>query len=412
MSFATGFVTGLAKSVDEQLKNDMLRTQKRMDGMEQYRVTRRRAEIERKQKDTDELADLIQKFANSFTGGDLDKAEQLYIGAGGNIEDGQAYYKVLKENQAVSKNFSIDDHVQFSDRVRSKDVKPHEIASNYIRNAKKYDYSDEPIKGVGLMSLFDQGKFGEQVQKRVEQQAPIGTEDAFGKVKRKGAILNHSDFIAYKKWQKENKPEAASTYEGEILRLYNELEFETDAEKKKNINNRIKKVQNLIVKEANLKKKATGDNSYWSKEGLTSVFKNNYMLNIDQKYLGGTGLGESLTFTFAGNEVPVLSGMKRALQGLNVAYGQRMDDANFKNKFAAEVGIYNKRRADYIGKVKKDQKRDAKDKLTTASYIVEESKKIFEFKEARGDYKVGDVVMYKDENNNSINRIITASGYL
>ena len=135
--------------------------------MEQYRVTRRRAEIERKQKETDELADLIQKFANSFTGGDLDKAEQLYIGAGGNMEDGQAYYKVLKENQAVSKNFSIDDHVQFSERVRSKDVKPHEIASNYIRNAKKYDYSDEPIKGVGLMSLFDQGKFGEQVQKRV-----------------------------------------------------------------------------------------------------------------------------------------------------------------------------------------------------------------------------------------------------
>jgi hypothetical protein len=44
MGFASGFVTGLAKSVDDQLKSDIMRTQKRMDGMEQYRVTRRRAE--------------------------------------------------------------------------------------------------------------------------------------------------------------------------------------------------------------------------------------------------------------------------------------------------------------------------------------------------------------------------------
>ena len=66
MSFATGFVTGLAKSVDDQLKNDMLRTQKRVDGMEQYRVTRKRADIERKQKEDREIAEIIQKFAASY----------------------------------------------------------------------------------------------------------------------------------------------------------------------------------------------------------------------------------------------------------------------------------------------------------------------------------------------------------
>ena len=77
MSFATGLITGLAKSVDEQLKNDMLRTQKRMDGMEQYRVTRRRADEERKVKELDEVADILKQFA-SFTGGDIDKAKELY----------------------------------------------------------------------------------------------------------------------------------------------------------------------------------------------------------------------------------------------------------------------------------------------------------------------------------------------
>ena len=54
MSFATGFITGLAKSVDESLKKDMQRTQDRIDGMAQYRITRRRAELERKAKEKEE----------------------------------------------------------------------------------------------------------------------------------------------------------------------------------------------------------------------------------------------------------------------------------------------------------------------------------------------------------------------
>ncbi len=411
MSFATGLITGLAKSVDDQLKNDMLRTQKRMDGMEQYRVTRKRAEIERKQKETSELSDLLERFANSFTGGDLDKAEQLYLGAGGNLQDGLDYYKTLKENQAVSKNFSIEDHVTFSERVRGDKVKSNDIAKNYIKNARKYDDA-ETVKGVGLMSFFDQGKFGEQVSRRVESQVPTDTEDAFGKVQRKGAILNHSNMIDYKKWQKDNKPEAAATFEGEILRLYNELEFEDDVQKKKNINDRIKKVEGLIVEEANRKKKATGDSRYFSKEGVTKVFKENYMLNVDRKYLGGTGLGESLSFAMQGNEVPVLVGKKRALVGLNTAYGQRMSDPEFANKFSAEVAIYNSQKTDYIKKVMLDQKRPEDKKLTKSNYVMEVNKETFEQNVNQGKYNVGDVVVYKDDNNKSVNRIITSSGYL
>ena len=49
MGFFEGFTTGFASSIDEQLKRDMLRTQDRIDGMGQYRVTRRRAEIEKKE---------------------------------------------------------------------------------------------------------------------------------------------------------------------------------------------------------------------------------------------------------------------------------------------------------------------------------------------------------------------------
>ena len=77
MSFATGFVTGLAKSVDEQLKNDMLRTQKRMDGMEQYRVTRRRAEEDRVKKERREVGEVMKNLA-TLVGGDMYKDKQLF----------------------------------------------------------------------------------------------------------------------------------------------------------------------------------------------------------------------------------------------------------------------------------------------------------------------------------------------
>ena len=84
MSFATGFITGLAKSVDEQLKKDMERTQDRIQGMAQYRVTRRRADIEKKDKDKEELRETILKLS-TLVGGDTTKGIQIYKSVGGNI---------------------------------------------------------------------------------------------------------------------------------------------------------------------------------------------------------------------------------------------------------------------------------------------------------------------------------------
>ena len=59
MSFFTGLVTGLAKSVDDNLKKDMQRTQDRIDGMAQYRITRRRAKLEQQDKEKAELRDVL-----------------------------------------------------------------------------------------------------------------------------------------------------------------------------------------------------------------------------------------------------------------------------------------------------------------------------------------------------------------
>ena len=91
MSFASGFVTGLAKSVDDQLKKDMERTQDRIQGMAQYRVTRRRADIERVDKEKEELRESILKLATLVVG-DTNKAIQMYKAVGNNTSDANKFY--------------------------------------------------------------------------------------------------------------------------------------------------------------------------------------------------------------------------------------------------------------------------------------------------------------------------------
>ena len=122
MSFASGFATGLAKSVDDQLKNDMLRTQKRMDGMEQYRVTRRRTDIEREQKETREVGDIMKNLA-SLVGGDPFKAAQLYEAGGGTIAGATEFYQTTKKSQAaLGEAFDINTVVELVANDKPNDV--------------------------------------------------------------------------------------------------------------------------------------------------------------------------------------------------------------------------------------------------------------------------------------------------
>ena len=114
MGFASGFVTGLAKSVDDQLKSDIMRTQKRMDGMEQYRVTRRRADEERMIKEREEVSDVMNNLA-SLVGGDIYKASQLYEAGGGTTSGATEFYQTLKASQAsLGKSFDINKAVDFT----------------------------------------------------------------------------------------------------------------------------------------------------------------------------------------------------------------------------------------------------------------------------------------------------------
>ena len=315
MSFASGFVTGLAKSVDDQLKNDMLRTQKRMDGMEQYRVTRGRADRERKQKEQNEVAELLQKFASSYTNGDLDYAEQIFLTAGGNIKDASDYYDVLKKNEAVSKNFKIENHVTFGERVRGKDTTAAQIAENYIRGVTT-DYKDkESVKGVGLMSLFDRGNFDKQVDSQVGKQVST-TPNAFGLVKREPnqrATFDHSGTIAYKENEKNNRRKYGSNYVEDLISLEEEYSYETDNTKKKDLNAKIKKRRADIITEAAGKNKDS-KTSFFSKPNRDTIVKSaisSTMRKYEKKGIDGT-----ITIALEGNEVDIFNSKDTAIRNL------------------------------------------------------------------------------------------------
>jgi len=428
MSFATGLITGLAKSVDDQLKNDMLRTQKRVDGMEQYRVTRKRADIERKQKEDREIAEIIEKFAASYTNGDLDQAEQLYVGAGANIKDANNYYDILKKNEAVTKDFNINDHVTFSERVRSKDVTAAEIADNYSEGVRTYK-DKESVKAVGLMNLFDKGKFGRQIDKNVESQVPT-PESNYGKIKRKGAKFNHSNFIAFKEFEKNNRRDLGPNFEAEFIILNNEIMFAEGEEKEKLIKQR-DMMDAKIIEKARLKKTGTGITSIFSKEGITKVIDSTIKGAVSNEYT--ETVGDAIKILTNGNEGPVFEQKNNGIKALEKKYSSisKASEPVLWNAIAAEKQLQRQERNTYIGKeyqkhlsveegstYEKYQTADSTAQQLPATNLTEPNAK-FEFEKKalkriaiENSYPPGKVIEYKAPNGNLLKLIWTGQNLL
>ena len=320
MSFATGFVTGLAKSVDDQLKNDMLRTQKRMDGMEQYRVTRRRAEEDRVKKDRREVNEVFKNLA-SLVDGDMFKAKQLFEAGGGTVSGATSFYKDLKESQAnLGKNFDINKAVTLSSELRPDGVTDQDFINNYVRGVTKFKQGS--MEGSGLLKLFG-GDFGKQVDRRVDQSAPIETEDKFGLIKTAPAKINHEEFMKYKKYEKDNRIEVGTTLISDLLILENEYSYETDDAKKKALQAKIVKRRNDITQAAILKRKATGATSAFSKSSRDSILKSAYESRLGDKFIT-KGANEQIIISFKGNEaegfdkkLQIIEQVRNEWQGVN-----------------------------------------------------------------------------------------------
>ena len=388
MSFATGFITGLAKSVDEQLKNDMLRTQKRMDGMEQYRITRRRAEEERVQKDRREVGEVMKNLA-SLVGGDMYKAKQLFESGGGTVSGATAFYNELNDSRSkLGDQFKIDEIVSFSNENRPEGVTDQDFINNYVRGVSKIK-TEGQMQGSGLLGKLFGGDYGATIDKRIDEQAPIEA-DTFGTIKTAPAEVDYTALAKYKKYQKDNRPKAASTFEGELLRLENDLDLATTDDEKTAIKTRINKVKSYIVEEANLKAKASKSttSTYFSKEGRGKIIDNAIKRELSP-YVK-QDLSGQITIAMKGNEAQVFTGKLRALNGLKKDYAGVKDDL-LNNQINTQIANVRTEIKEYKDNIKNNTKLSAK-KLKTAT---NKSDAIAQAKE--GKYSPGDIVTYTED---------------
>ena len=388
MSFATGFVTGLAKSVDDQLKNDMLRTQKRMDGMEQYRITRRRTEEDRVKKDRREVGEVMKNLA-SLVGGDMYKAKQLFESGGGTVSGATAFYNELNDSRSkLGEQFKIDEIVSFSNENRPEGVTDQDFINNYVRGVSKIK-TEGQMQGSGLLGKLFGGDYGATVDKRVDEQAPIEA-DTFGTIKTAPAEIDYTALAKYKKYQKDNKPKAASTFEGELLRLENDLDLATTDDEKTAITTRINKVKSYIVEEANLKAKASKGttSTYFSKEGRGKIIDNAIKRELSP-YVK-QDLSGQITIAMKGNEAQVFTGKLRALNGLKKDYAGVKDDL-LNSQINTQIANVRTEIKEYKDNIKNNTKLSAK-KLKTAT---NKSDAIAQAKE--GKYSPGDIVTYTED---------------
>ena len=219
MSFLTGLVTGLAKSVDDNLKKDMQRTQDRIDGMAQYRITRRRAKLEQQDREKKELSEVLTNLA-SLVDGDIDQAAQLYKAGGGTISSGKLFYeKLLKNKDTLGSD--ISNIVTFATENAPKGISLSDYVDNFSQGISKLPVSDDEVPTTGLYGALFKPKVGEQITKIVESTAPLDEEKE--KFKVPTPKVKVEEMLAYKKYMKDNKRKPGASFESELIALNDEL---------------------------------------------------------------------------------------------------------------------------------------------------------------------------------------------
>lgn len=194
MSFLTGLITGAATSIDDQLKKDMERSQERAEGMAQYRITRRRAEIERQEKEKRELKETLGNLA-SLVDGDIDKAAQLYKAGGGNIAGANELYQELLKNKQA--NVDISTAIGFAESTAPEGTTMQDYISRFVTPITKLPVAKGEVKGAGLYGALFKPDLSGRVRQQVEEAAPLPAQEA-ADLDVQMATIDRSGFLSAK----------------------------------------------------------------------------------------------------------------------------------------------------------------------------------------------------------------------
>ena len=194
MGFLSGLVTGAAQSIDAQLKKDIERSQERAEGMAQYRVTRRRAEIERQEKEKRELKETLGNLA-SLVDGDIDKAAQLYKAGGGNIAGANELYQELLKNKQA--DVDISTAIGFAESTAPEGTTMQDYISRFVTPITKLPVAKGEVKGAGLYGALFKPDLSGRVRQQVEEAAPLPAQEA-ADLDVQMATIDRSGFLSAK----------------------------------------------------------------------------------------------------------------------------------------------------------------------------------------------------------------------
>jgi len=343
MSFASGFITGLSKSIDDNLKKSMERTQERIDGMAQYRVTRRRTQLERKEKEKDELRDVLTNLA-SLVDGDIDKAAQIYKGVGGTVSSANEFYtSAMKSKKAMGEDFDMAKAFDFMTENAPSGIAMSQYLDNFTTGVKKMPVSEDEIGGTGLYGALFKPKVGDQIMKQVETTAPLPTEaDKFAVPSAK---INYNNFMEAKDYEKKNRFKSDSTNEATLLDVEDEIYYTppSQTEKIKFLKSKKKRLEALIKKEFQNKiavKRAgsTTTTSMFSKINRDKKIANAQIDGVGDTKLLSKDVNNELVDALEGNEAKIYYGKLKGLKALKDS-GNYTSDAIFTNQINYTMGL-------------------------------------------------------------------------
>jgi len=171
-NFATGFVKGLAESVDERLKDDMQRTFDRVDRASDYHIRRRAEEEDRYKQEMKEVEGVLNELA-SFTDGDYDKAAQLYKHGGGTVAGGQRLVSTLTTAREQDKDFNPSTLITYAEN-QTGGYSVGDYIDTFVNRPEQFSAAKLPEdarQGVGLYQMF-KPDVGSQIAKQVREVFP------------------------------------------------------------------------------------------------------------------------------------------------------------------------------------------------------------------------------------------------
>lgn len=203
-NFATGFVKGLAESVDNQLKQDMERTFDRVDRASDYHIRRRAEEEDRYKQEMKEVENVLNELA-SFTNGDIDKAAQLYKHGGGTVAGGQNLVQTLSTARAdLGEDFNPDTLVSYAEN-QTGGYSVGDYLDTFVNRPEEFAAAKLPEdarQGVGLYKFF-KPDVSSQIEQQVREVFPEADRGEKPTIEVGTATIDYSKLPSAQQYQRD-----------------------------------------------------------------------------------------------------------------------------------------------------------------------------------------------------------------